>query len=474
MRMQSRQKTKITFKTRLIIGTSCCLVIACGIFISINVSNVNTSYAGVSGDYRSISNGNWEDSGVWEMYDGKHWQTPVIPPMNTSNIFIKTGTEIVINKETSVPNITIEENATLKLNSESFHVGKEGTAGNITVKGKLNTGHCIIDGKATFNLRDNAELVIGSPEGLSKTSESGNIRVSGTHYFSSFAHYTYSSSVKQLTGKGLPFSVSQLTIDNPSGLELEDNLIVSAALHLTNGILFTGNDTLTIGSGKNSNGTVTREKGGVAGNLKRWLSDGTMKEALFPLMESDNYNAIYMSVNVNDYSSGTFTFCFFPEKINKKASAVNGNTRIITIGETGYYKVTAADGFEGGMYKLTASVGVSAHENKSYWMMSAKPEDDAKTAEPIAEAAVEEITGLVVAPNPFKERFTAKFNLSKEAEVEINLLNAGGQLVIKDKIQGQESGNTYEYIDQRNLPVGNYMLRIIAGDKIETRKLIKQ
>jgi hypothetical protein len=472
--MKTRQKTKITFKARLIIGTSCCLLIACGIFISINVSNVNETYAGVSGDYRSISNGNWEDTGVWEMYDGKHWQAPVIPPMNTSNVFIKSGTEISVNREASISEITIEENATLKLNSESFHINKEGTSGNINVKGRLNLGHCIIDGKATFNLRDNAELIIGSPDGLSKTSESGNIRVNGTHYFSSYAHYTYSASEKQHTGKGLPFSVSQLTIDNPAGLELEGNLIVTALLHLSKGILSTGSDTLIIGVGKNSNGTVTRENGGVAGNFKRWLGSGTMKEALFPLMETDNYNAIYISVNSTDYSSGTFTFCFIPEKINKKASAVNGNTRIIAIGETGYYKVSAADGFEGGVYKLVASVGVSAHENKSYWMMNAKPVDDTKMVEPIEEAAVEELTGLVIAPNPFKERFTAKFNLTKESEIEINLLNASGQLVLKDKIQGQQSENTYEYNDQRNLPVGNYMFRIIVGDKIETRKLIKQ
>ena len=81
---------------------------------------------------------------------------------------------------------------------------------------------------------------------------------------------------------------------------------------------------------------------------------------------------------------------------------------------------------------------------------------------------------MVVIPNPFREKFTIKFNLEKEYEVEINLLNVNGQLIFKDKINGLESENSYQYTDQKNLPPGNYILRIIAGDKAETRKLVKQ
>jgi type IX secretion system substrate protein len=475
MRMRSRQKTSIQFKTKLVIGTSCCLLIAAGIFVSINVTNVEETLAAVSGDYRSLSSGNWEDITVWETYDGKKWQPASIAPMNTEKrIFIKSSTGIKVNNEITVSDIIIEKDGILQMNCPAFHIKKQGASGELTVNGILDAGSCIIDGDGAFNLKDNSEIIIGSPDGITK-SNSGNIQVTGSHYYSSFAQYTYKGSVPQHTGKGIPYSVSVLTMDNPSGVSTEGNLIVTSLLHLKNGTLNTNADTLFLGTGKTSNVNIKREGGGISGNLKRWLNKSTMKEALFPLMENTNYNAIFMTVKPEDYSAGTFTFSFTPEKIEKKAQATNVNTRIIAIGETGYYKVTAADGFENALYKLVTSIAVSKNENKSYWTMYPKPADEEeKKEQPISEAASDLIYNLTVAPNPFKEKFTLKFNLSKEAEVEINILSANGQLIFKDKINGQEAENKYEYFDQRGLPQGNYMLRIITGDKVETRKIIKQ
>ncbi|HKR05310.1 MAG TPA: T9SS type A sorting domain-containing protein [Bacteroidia bacterium] len=473
--MRARQKTTTSFKTKLIIGTSCCLLMAAGIFVSINISNVNETMAAIQGDYRSQANGNWEEAFVWEMYDGKKWQPATAPPVNIEKrIFIKSGTIIKANSEITVSEITVEKEGTLQLNSQSFHIKKQGTPGEINVYGILDAGNCIIDGDGAFNLKDNAEIMIGSQDGLSK-SNSGNVRVTGTRYYSSIAHYTFKGTAFQHTGKGLPYSVSVLTVDNPAGVELENNLYVTSLLHLKKGTLNTGADTLIVGTGKTSNASVKRDNGGVAGNFKRWLNKSTMKEALFPLMESSNYNAVFMTVKPGDYSGGAFSFSFVSEKIKKNEQPVNNNTRIIAIGETGYYKLTASDGFENGLYKLVTSIAVSKNENKSYWMMSAKPVDEEeKKEQQITEASDELVSNIRIAPNPFKEKFTLKFDLAQETEVEINLLNANGQLIIKDRINGKVAENKYEYFDKRNLPRGSYILRLITGDKIETRKIIKQ
>src|SRR6185436_4667347 len=384
--------------------------------------------------------GNWEDAYVWEMYDGKKWQPAETAPVNTEKrIFIKSGTIVKVNSETTVSEMIIEKDGNLQINHPSFHIRKQGSSGEMTIYGVLDAGTSVIDGDGAFSLKDNAEIIVGSPEGISK-SNSGNVQVAGTRYYSSIAHYTFRSGVLQKVGKGLPYSVSALTVDNPAGVSIESNLFVTSLLQLKNGVLNTGSDTLILGTGKASDVTVTREHGGISGNLKRWLNKKNMKDALFPLMEGANYNAIFMTVNQADYSSGAFAFSFVPEKIKKNDHPSNANTRIIAIGESSYYKVTASDGFENGLYKLVDSIAVSKNKNKSYWIMSAKPVDDEKKKEqPIDETNAEMISNITVAPNPFREKFIVKFDLVQEAEVEINLLNAKGQVVVKDRVNGKEA-----------------------------------
>jgi len=474
LKVRSKQKTTISFKARLVIGASCFLLIAGGIFISLNVNNVHETYAASPGDYRSASTGNWEDASIWETFEGKEWEPAAAAPVNTDRrIFITAVTAIKVNREVTVSEIIIEKDGFLQLNAPLFHIKKQGAAGAMTVNGVLDAGKAIIDGYGDFTLKDNSEIVIGSPDGISK-SNSGNIQVTGKRYYSSFAHYTYNGSEPQQTGKGIPFSVSALEIDNPAGVDMQGNLFVTSLLHLKKGTLNTRADTLILGTGKTSDVIVKREGGGVSGNLKRWLNKSSMKDALFPLMESSNYNGIYMTVKQGDYPGGTFTFSFVPETIKKNRQPENGNTRIITIGESGYYKVTAGDGFENGTYKLVTSIAVSKNVNNSYWTMSAKSIDAELNKSSIGAAAAELVNNISIMPNPFKEKFTLKFNLTEPSEVEINLLSANGQVVFKDKINGQEAENTYEYFDQKNLPTGNYILRIITGDKVETRKLVKQ
>lgn len=473
IKLQRKQKTATRMKQRLVIATAGCFLIAFGIFFTANMSDIEDTMASASGDYRTIESGNWEDAAVWEMYDGKKWQPAQSAPLHSSaGIYIKSGHSVTATQDITATEVTVENQALLKLNCQNFKIDRQGSKGQMTIKGTLDAGTCIIEGTGKFNLGDNSTMIIGSSEGLCKGGMAGNVQVNGNRYFSSFGTYVYQGTTPQLSGKGLPPNIYKVVINNPSGVQLESNITVTGTLELNKGTLNTSNHTLIVGTGNTVTGQVIRQNGGVAGNFKRWIGEGALKDILFPIMEGSNYNAIYFTINGNDFSTGSFEFKFYEGKANSTNQSNAGNTRTICIGESGYYIVTAADGFETAMFKLQSSLAISKHENKNYWLVKKNPNAaEAKDEnEPVAEA----ITGIKAHPNPFTDKFRLDFTLPSAGEVELHLMNAGGQLVYSEKIQGNEMSNTYEYFDKKNLAPGFYFLNITAGNKVETIKLIKK
>jgi hypothetical protein len=466
--MRTRQKQVMSMKARMVVGATCCLLLAFGIFISLNISNVENTMAATNGDYRSAASGNWEDAATWETFDGKQWQLATTVPDATKNkIIIKNADSITINDVTTINNIYIEKGGTLKLNAVSVHIDK----GEIKVNGTIDAGVAIIDGKGKFTLADGASIVIGSTDGISKGGNTGNVQVTGSRYYSSFANYIYQSSSLQHAGKGLSNNVSTLIIDNPSGVILDNSINITSLLFLKKGALLTSTNILSLGTSAENAAILQRENGGIAGNFTRWCNHNSLKEILFPMMEKENYNAIYITINPEVFSSGTFTFNFTEGKPEKN-QVPKPETRIMAIGETGYYTMTAGDGFEGGIYKLQSSVAISKHENKNYWLVKNKLlKQEAPADSALVQAS--SIADLKIFPNPFKQNFSVRFNLEQASEIEIEILNATGQLVHKDKFMGNESNNLWDYNDSHNLPPGIYFVNIKVGEKTESRKIIK-
>lgn len=456
----------------MVVATAGCFMIAFGIFFTANLSDVEDTMASASGDYRTVESGNWEDAATWEMFDGKKWQSAQSAPMHiAAALYIRAGNTVTANDDIIATEVIIEREATLKLTSQNFKIERQGSKGQLNVKGTLDAGSCVISGSGKFNLGDNSTIIIGSADGLCKGGAAGNVQVSGNRYFSSFGTYVYQSSAPQVSGKGLPPNIYKIIINNPAGVKLESDINVTGVLDLKKGTLNTSNHTLVVGTGNSVTGQVIREGGGVAGNFKRWIGGDVLKDVLFPVMEGENYNAIYLSINGNDFNSGTFEFNFSEGKASTSQNT-SGNSRIICIGESGYYKVTAAEGLESAMFKLQSSLAISKHENKNYWLIKKNPNAVQVEEEntPVAEA----INGIKAFPNPFTNKFTLNFNLAAASEVTLNLMNAGGQLVFSEKIQGNEMSNTYEYFDNKNLSPGFYFLNVSVDNKVETIKLIKK
>lgn len=132
-------------------------------------------------------------------------------------------------------------------------------AGSMTVNGTLMCGPNLVTnttGATTFTLASGGTLGIGSPDGITTTGAVGNIQVSGTRTYNTAANYIYTGTTAQVSGNGLPATVNTLTIDNTAGgnngVTLTNNVAVTVALNLNQGLLLLDNFNLTLSNTNNS------------------------------------------------------------------------------------------------------------------------------------------------------------------------------------------------------------------------------
>jgi len=121
---------------------------------------------------------------------------------------------------------------------------------------QMATASTIIAGPGSFTLWSGATLGITSSAGITLApSATGSIQT-GTRTFSTGANYIYNGSSAQVTGNGLPNTVSNLTVNNTNGVTLSAGTTVTNSLTIGPGsILDAAGFTLSAGSYSNS-GTV--------------------------------------------------------------------------------------------------------------------------------------------------------------------------------------------------------------------------
>jgi fibronectin-binding autotransporter adhesin len=162
---------------------------------------------------------------------------------------------------TNVVNFTIANTGSAKLT-----LGADLTVSNATVatSGGLSCGTNIIRG-GSFALQANARFGIGSPDGITTNSASGNIQTS-TRTYAAGARFCYDGSVAQVTGDGLPLPVAYLTITNNQGVAMTRDVNVAYLLELTSGSLTIGNHALIV------RGTLVAQGGFLTGGTSSSLS----------------------------------------------------------------------------------------------------------------------------------------------------------------------------------------------------------
>jgi hypothetical protein len=159
----------------------------------------------------------------------------------------------------------------------------------------LNLDKYIMSGGRNFTLNSGGGLMIGDANGISPTGQKGNIQTAGLRLYSNAATYTYSGIPAQVTGNGLPSVVTNLLVNNISGLTLTKSVTVNNSLVLTAGVVNTNNETICLGVSDMVPGSLYRTSGTINGNFKRWISGNVNRIYLFPL----SANGFYKSININ-------------------------------------------------------------------------------------------------------------------------------------------------------------------------------
>lgn len=141
----------------------------------------------------------------------------------------------------------------------------------------------------TFTLNDGATLGIGSANGITATSNNGNILLD-TRNYSTSANYIYNGTVAQIPGDGLPSTVNQLSIEFPGDLTVANSMTITSELNLQGGRLILEANDLLLLDGAVIKGTFDADHMIVVdgGTVTKQSTDISAYNTTFPL---GTYNA---------------------------------------------------------------------------------------------------------------------------------------------------------------------------------------
>lgn len=178
----------------------------------------------------SRTSGDWATNSTWSRVSHSGPAATLNPSTTTGAIIIVGDGDVVTISSTA--DITSQNSVSVVAGS-TLRVGSGGS---------LTTGTSTITGTGTFQITTGT-LEIGSPDGISASGSTGNIRTT-TRSFGTNGSYVYNGTTAQSTGTGLPSSVDNLTINNTAGVRHSNDIEVTGTLNLTAG-------TFTLASGNN-------------------------------------------------------------------------------------------------------------------------------------------------------------------------------------------------------------------------------
>ena len=249
----------------------------------------------VTGDFR-LSGGTYTISSntTTANFDG-------VTTLNLSGNFIQTGGTLT---ETAVTSATYGYGNVYFKKAGIQTFSKTGGTISNTINFTVNNGSVvdfgtsILTGGGAFTLIRGGGIIMGSLNGITLASASGNIQVTGTRSYNTGADYTYNALAAQVTGDGLPSIVHNLTINNNSNVTLTNSSSVSKILTFTLGNFVTNGDTLILGTSTAVLGTLSRTSGHVVGYFKRWIAAAATNNILFPVGSSSYYEGVNYSFTV--------------------------------------------------------------------------------------------------------------------------------------------------------------------------------
>jgi len=82
------------------------------------------------------------------------------------------------------------------------------------------------------------------------------------------------------------------------------------------------------------------------------------------------------------------------------------------------------------------------------------------------------LNNMSVSPNPANGLFAVNYNLLKDENIEMSVIDEFGRIVFEKQLKGQHAGVSKQVIDLTNLPQGIYSLRMIADEGISVKKVV--
>ena len=218
----------------------------------------------------------------------------------------------------------------------------------------LDMGTSFPQGTGTFSVLSGGALIMASLAGITATSESGNVQVTGIRSYSTSANYTYNGAGSQVTGDGLPATVNNLTIDNSSHVTLTNTVSVSGILTLANGQAITNANELIITNSAPSSVNGYSSTKYVRGNLRRYVNSSGAYD--FPVGTASFYE--YANITLSSSTGFSNILSLFtnanPIDPSYQLSGITINdTTIDAILNYGYWTLTPNSAMTSGTYSVT-------------------------------------------------------------------------------------------------------------------------
>lgn len=217
-----------------------------------DINTTSANYRTINGTCEVISTGSsawqWTETSTGTKTFGSYKQSGGTVNMSggTGSIEVYLNGDFVMSDGT----LTLSEAASAeecgwnfqKLGTQSFNKSNGTISKTIYFNVFNGTTLDIVDGPITgagnFTLNASASLIIRDAYGITTSDPSetaGAVQVSGSRSFREGANYIYQGGAAQVTGNAIPDFVSNLTIDNASGLSFSKKVEVSSVFTQSNG-----------------------------------------------------------------------------------------------------------------------------------------------------------------------------------------------------------------------------------------------
>ena len=81
---------------------------------------------------------------------------------------------------------------------------------------------------------------------------------------------------------------------------------------------------------------------------------------------------------------------------------------------------------------------------------------------------------LSINPNPARNNASISMSVKRNANIEVNVIDASGKVVLRQKQQVYAGVNSFPLEGVHRLPEGMYNVMVKSGDDIQYRKLVIQ